>query len=68
MKLLFPSSVPSTINIGECLVGGTKIGKFLVRNDGGAGKFCFIEKERWPVTNFRVREMASNNSLVRKKS
>ena len=40
--------------MGECLVGGTKIGKFLIKNDGGSGKFCFIPKQIWPVTNFKV--------------
>lgn len=49
--------MPSVINIGECLVGGTKIGKFLVRNDGGDGKFCFLLKEKWPVANFKVIEI-----------
>ena len=50
--------MPPEINVGECLVGGTKIGKFLIKNDGGSGKFCLIPKQIWPVTNFKVSFVA----------
>lgn len=50
--LLF--AVPSSIDIGDCLIGGSKVAKFMVRNDGGHGKFCFLPKEKWPATNFKV--------------
>ena len=54
MTLCYLLTVPSSVDIGDCLIGGTKVIKFMVRNDGGDGKFCFLPKERWPATNFKV--------------
>lgn len=53
--LCFTFLVPSVVDIGDCLIGGTKVCKFLVKNEGGDGKFCFLPKEKWPVTNFKVQ-------------
>ena len=40
--------------MGECLVGGCKVTRLTVRNDGGPGRFCMMNKASWPATNFKV--------------
>ena len=47
-------SVPEDIDIGQCLVGGVKVAQVRVRNDGGHGRFCIMQKSAWPASNFKV--------------
>ncbi|XP_041367117.1 deleted in lung and esophageal cancer protein 1-like [Gigantopelta aegis] len=46
-------ALPSTIDVGCCLVGGCHVTQYVVVNDGGPGRFCIIPSSSWPATNFR---------------
>lgn len=50
----FAISVPATIDVGECLIGGTLVTHVTVKNEGGAGRFCIMDKAVWPASNFKV--------------
>ena len=47
-------TVPGMIGVGQCLVGGAKVGQFIVKNEGGEGKFCVMAKSTWPSSSFKV--------------
>lgn len=34
--------VPENIDIGHCLIGDSKSMEFLIENNGGQGRFCFM--------------------------
>ncbi|XP_061179869.1 deleted in lung and esophageal cancer protein 1-like isoform X2 [Saccostrea echinata] len=46
-------SLPKVLDVGHCLVGGVHIGQFIVKNEGGSGRFCVIPRSSWPATNFK---------------
>ncbi|KAK2147788.1 hypothetical protein LSH36_535g01010 [Paralvinella palmiformis] len=46
-------TIPSTINVGQCLIGGIKVGQFHLKNEGGPGKFCMMSKLAWPSNNLK---------------
>ncbi len=47
-------SVPETIDVGDCLIGGCKVSRISLRNEGGPGRFCMMSRSSWPATNFKV--------------
>ncbi|KAL5006767.1 hypothetical protein ScPMuIL_015573 [Solemya velum] len=47
-------TLPSTINIGYCLVGSMHMSQFIVKNEGGRGRFCFMPRASWPATSFKA--------------
>ncbi|XP_022081791.1 deleted in lung and esophageal cancer protein 1-like [Acanthaster planci] len=46
-------SLSSDVECGHCLVGGKRTVQFLVKNEGGSGRFCLMPRESWPTTNFK---------------
>lgn len=51
---IFVYLVPENLNVGQCLVGGCKITRLIVVNEGGPGRFCVMKRDQWPASNFKV--------------
>ena len=63
--LLFVNlTVPESLDVGECLIGGSKVSCFTVRNLGGAGRFCVMPSSKWPSRNFKVMHRICNSYLT----
>ena len=41
-KIFFCFIVPENVDIGHCLVGDSKSMEFVIDNNGGQGRFCFV--------------------------
>uniref|UniRef100_A0A8W8MX88 Deleted in lung and esophageal cancer protein 1 n=1 Tax=Magallana gigas TaxID=29159 RepID=A0A8W8MX88_MAGGI len=54
-------SLPKVLDVGHCLVGGVHIGQFIVKNEGGSGRFCVMPRSAWPATNFK--SVVTNGSV-----
>nr|XP_022304299.1 deleted in lung and esophageal cancer protein 1-like isoform X2 [Crassostrea virginica] len=54
-------SLPKVLDVGHCLVGGVHVGQFIVKNEGGSGRFCVIPRSSWPATNFK--SVVTNGSV-----
>ncbi|XP_056008414.1 deleted in lung and esophageal cancer protein 1-like isoform X2 [Ostrea edulis] len=54
-------SLPKVLDVGHCLVGGVHIGQFIVKNEGGSGRFCVMPRSSWPATNFK--SVVTNGSV-----
>lgn len=63
-KVLCFFKVPPVIEVGECLIFGTKIMDFHVKNEGGKGKFLLLPKTGWPSTNFKASLPADHTLSV----
>ncbi|WAQ94358.1 DLEC1-like protein, partial [Mya arenaria] len=46
-------SIPRVLDIGYCLVGGCQVTQYVVKNNGGHGRFCIVPSSAWPTTNFK---------------
>ncbi|KAL4222937.1 Deleted in lung and esophageal cancer protein 1 [Mactra antiquata] len=46
-------TIPSVLDVGHCLVGGCHVVQFIVKNEGGHGRFCIMPSSAWPTTNFK---------------
>ncbi|XP_071812080.1 deleted in lung and esophageal cancer protein 1-like isoform X2 [Apostichopus japonicus] len=47
-------SLPSScIDCGYCLTGGDVTREFVVKNEGGSGRFCVMPRDCWPATSFK---------------
>ncbi|XP_013414779.1 deleted in lung and esophageal cancer protein 1 [Lingula anatina] len=46
-------SLPSNIDVDQCLVGGCKIIQMPLHNSGGSGRFSIMKRSSWPTTNFK---------------
>jgi len=47
-------AVPECLDVGQCLVGGIKVGRFTIKNKGGPGRFCLVPVDEWPNPSFEV--------------
>ncbi|RUS82779.1 hypothetical protein EGW08_009443 [Elysia chlorotica] len=47
-------TLPSEVDLGNCLVGGIQATQLLVKNEGGPGRFCLMTKNKWPTTSIRT--------------
>ncbi|XP_053374594.1 deleted in lung and esophageal cancer protein 1-like isoform X2 [Mercenaria mercenaria] len=46
-------TLPPVIDVGHCLVGGCHVVQYVIRNEGGYGRFCIMPSTSWPTTNFK---------------
>ncbi|KAK3588190.1 hypothetical protein CHS0354_012251 [Potamilus streckersoni] len=46
-------TLPATLDIGYSLVGGCQLAQFILKNEGGSGRFCIMPKTSWPTTSFK---------------
>ncbi|KAK6165505.1 hypothetical protein SNE40_022422 [Patella caerulea] len=46
-------TVPPVWDIGYCLVSGFHVRQFVIKNEGGSGRFCLMPKSSWPAVNFK---------------
>ncbi|CAL1533794.1 unnamed protein product [Lymnaea stagnalis] len=47
-------TLPKSVDLGYCLVGGIQITHVLVKNVGGPGRFCLMPRNKWPTTSIRT--------------
>ena len=55
-------SVPPVIDVGFCLVGGCHVVQYVIKNEGGYGRFCVMPSTSWPTTNFKVTLSTCNTN------
>ncbi|XP_060555800.1 deleted in lung and esophageal cancer protein 1-like isoform X2 [Ruditapes philippinarum] len=46
-------TIPPVIDVGFCLVGGCHVVQYVIKNEGGYGRFCIMPSSSWPTTNFK---------------
>ncbi|CAC5401955.1 unnamed protein product [Mytilus coruscus] len=46
-------TLPKVLDVGYCLVGGYHVAQFIVKNHGGNGRFCVLNRNSWPAHNFK---------------
>lgn len=54
-------TLPKVLDIGYCLVGGYQVVQFIVKNQGGSGRFCIMNRSSWPAHNFK--SVVTNGSV-----
>ncbi|XP_074658571.1 deleted in lung and esophageal cancer protein 1-like isoform X2 [Tubulanus polymorphus] len=47
-------TLPEVIDVGFCLTGACRVSHITVKNSGGDGRFCLLNEESWPATNFKT--------------
>ncbi|KAK7011463.1 deleted in lung and esophageal cancer protein 1 [Biomphalaria glabrata] len=47
-------TLPNEIDLGSCLVGGVQVTHIIVKNEGGPGRFCLLNKNKWPSSSIRT--------------
>ncbi|KAJ8025227.1 Deleted in lung and esophageal cancer protein 1 [Holothuria leucospilota] len=46
-------TLSSVIDCGFCLIGGEVTREFIVKNEGGSGRFCAMPRDCWPASSFK---------------
>ena len=62
MTLSVCLSVPDSLDVGDCLVGGVKVARFTVSNHGGPGRFVLMATSSWPCSSAMVMLTSTHNS------
>lgn len=51
------------MDCGNALVGQIKVCRYLIKNEGGDGRFVILPKSSWPATNFKTNVSSSSLNL-----
>lgn len=57
-------TLPALLNCGCCFVGGEARLTFAAKNEGGAGRFYIVEKERWEDGDREVHECVEADTFT----